>query len=82
MKHSHSRHTSDELEIGKMILIAEARIRIDLESVIVPDQRQEGKKYIFIQVFKITSIKQTGWHNYIFILTSHWLEKRQIIGFI
>lgn len=60
MKHSHARHTSDELEIRKMILIAEARVRIDLESVIVPGQRQEGKKYIFIQVFKITSIKQTG----------------------
>lgn len=41
MKHSHSCHTADELEIGEVILIAQAGVWIYLESVVVPGQQQK-----------------------------------------
>lgn len=41
MKHGHSCHTSDELEIGQVILIAQARVGVDLQSVVVPGERRE-----------------------------------------
>lgn len=40
MKHGHSCHTSDELEIGEVILVAQAGVGIDLESVVVPADTQ------------------------------------------
>lgn len=36
MKHGHSRHTSNELEIGEVVLITQARVGVDLQSVVVP----------------------------------------------
>lgn len=44
MKHSHSCHASDELEVGEVILIAQARVGIDLESVVVPEESRAKKK--------------------------------------
>lgn len=43
MKHSHSCHTTYELEIGEVVLIAKARVGIDLQSVVVPEQTQQDK---------------------------------------
>lgn len=40
MKHGHPCHTPDEFEIGEVIFIAQARVGIDLESVVVPGQTQ------------------------------------------
>lgn len=36
MKHGHSRHTSNELEIGEVVLVAQAGVGVDLQSVVVP----------------------------------------------
>lgn len=43
MKHSHSCHTSDELEIGEVILIAQAGVGVDLECVVVPAETRAQK---------------------------------------
>lgn len=44
MKHSHSCHTPDELEIGEVILIAQAGVGVDLECVVVPAETRAQKK--------------------------------------
>lgn len=44
MKHSHSCHTSDELEIGEVILVAQAGVGVDLESVVVTAETRGEKK--------------------------------------
>lgn len=36
MEHGHSCHASDELEVGEVILVAQARVGVDLEGVVVP----------------------------------------------
>lgn len=36
VKHGHSRHASNELEIGEVVLIAQARVGVDLQGVVVP----------------------------------------------
>lgn len=44
MKHSHSCHTPDELEIGEVILVAQAGVGVDLESVVVAAETRAHKK--------------------------------------
>ncbi len=47
MKHGHPCHTSNELEIREVILVAQARVGIDLECVVVPaETRAEREKVI------------------------------------
>ena len=41
MKHGHSCNTPDELEIGEVILVAQARVGINLESVVVSGETQD-----------------------------------------
>lgn len=44
MKHSHSCHTPDELEVGEVILIAKTRVGINLQGVVVPVENREEEK--------------------------------------
>ncbi len=45
MKHSHSCDSSDELEIGEVILVAQTGVGIDLESVVVPVESTEVESH-------------------------------------
>ena len=57
MIHGHSRHTPDELKIGEVILITQARVGIDLESVVVPGKTRkastEKQKLISTEITEI-----------------------------
>lgn len=39
MKHGHPRHAPDELEVGEVVLVAQAGVGVDLEGVVVPAQK-------------------------------------------
>lgn len=80
MKHGHSCHTTDEFEIGEMILVAEARVGIDLESVIIPDQiiqKAERKKLMFsfflILFWEQINTNRLGFGSVVFMC--FWLKK-------
>ena len=66
MKHGHSCNTSDELEVGEVILVAQARVGIDLESVVVPADTEEASHFLVTTVclraivFKCISLL---WHS-------------------
>lgn len=36
MKHGHSCHAPNELEVGEVVLITQTRVGVDLESIVVP----------------------------------------------
>ena len=44
MEHSHSCHTSNELEIGEVVLITQTRVGVDLQSVVVPVVRKPQRE--------------------------------------
>ena len=35
MEHGHSSHTTNELEVGQVVLVTQARVGVDLEGVVV-----------------------------------------------
>ena len=39
VKHRHAGHPADELEVGQVVLVTEARRRVNLQRVVVPVQR-------------------------------------------
>lgn len=74
MKHGHSCDTSNELEIGEVILIAQARVGIDLEGVVVPAQtRAQRKKVISIVSFPGYSVMQQ--YQWVYLSLSFCLQK-------
>ena len=36
VEHGHSRHATNELEVGEVVLVAQAGVGVDLEGVVVP----------------------------------------------
>ena len=72
MENGHPSHAANELEVGEVVLIAQAGVGVDLESVVISEDHRENRvKYM-------TRSEGTISHRLILVLDYHFLTRNPL----